>query len=428
LRDPNNPARGIFPSLVTDFDGDSLTGLLDGSLDELHDRMLVIQYRVSGEKWDPAVVLWDKWRLVNPGELYNVETDPAQATNVASQFPLVAQAMEEHYDDWYDEVKPEFDIERWILVDTDQQGPMKLYSQDWVGDFCDNRGGLSNATAVGYWNIDVATSGVYDIELRRWPEESGLPFPAGFNPVDFTAGTRGARPVVATNLQIAGDNYTLNTGANDTSAIFRIQLDAGRHQLLTHLLDGQDQIICSAMYTKMTRIDNAPPNSLTPASTRFPNPQIQPGPVIVAQPVMLAPDDVLMTDFEGTNFGDWVATGTAFASGPVLAGNRLVGNEGLRVLDTFIGNNNSDEPTGTLTSPVFTIDRDRINFRIGGGDMPYLTQVDLVINGQAVRNAIGNRSKDGSGRKIMQWVSWDVSEFAGSQATIRITDASSDGW
>ncbi|MEL6396951.1 MAG: sulfatase-like hydrolase/transferase [Planctomycetota bacterium] len=426
--DPNNPTRATLPSLVTDFDGDSIVRLLDGSSDELHDRMLVIQYRVSGEKWDPAVVLWDKWRLVNPGELYNIETDPSQMTNVAAQFPLVAQAMEDHYDDWYDEVKPQFDIERWIRVDTDRQGSMKLYSQDWVGDFCDNRGGLSNATAVGYWNIEVATSGVYDIELRRWPEESGLPFPAGFNPADFTAGTRGARPITAANLQVAGGNYTLDTWPEATSAVFRVYLDEGRHRLQTHLLDGQDRIICSAMYTQMTRVDHAPPNTLTSLSSRLPNPQIQPGPVIVAQPVTLAPDDVLMADFEGADFGDWVLTGTAFASGPVAAGNRIVGFEGLRVLDTFIGNGNSDGPTGTLTSPVFMIDRDRINFRIGGGSRPYLTQVDLVINGQMVRSAIGNQSRDDSGRKIMQWVSWDVSEFAGSQATIRITDASSDGW
>ena len=424
---PNNPIEASYPSLVTDFDGDSFAGLLDGSLDTLHDRMLVIQYRISGLKWDPAVVLWDKWRLVNPGELYNVETDPGQTTNVAAQFPLVAQAMEDHYDDWYDEVKPEFDIERWIRIDTTQQSPMMLYAQDWVGDYCDNRGGLSSATAVGYWNIEVATGGVYDIELRRWPEESGLPFPAGFS-ADFTEGSRGARPITATNVQVAGGNYTLDTLPQQTSSVFRMQLDAGRHQLQTHLLDGRDQTVCSAMYVKVTEVVNASPGTITPTSSRLPLPRIQSGPVVVATPVTLAPDDVLMMDFEGADFGGWVATGTAFASGPVLAGNRIVGNQGLRVLDTFIGNNNSDEPTGRLTSPAFTIDRDRINFRIGGGSKPYLTQVDLIINGNVVRSAVGNESKDSSGRKIMQWVSWDVSEFAGSQASIQIIDESSGGF
>lgn len=58
------------------FDGTSLAGLLRGATDELPDRKLVIQYRVSGEKWAPAVVLWDKWRLVGPGRLFNVADDP----------------------------------------------------------------------------------------------------------------------------------------------------------------------------------------------------------------------------------------------------------------------------------------------------------------------------------------------------------------
>ncbi|MEM1186139.1 MAG: sulfatase-like hydrolase/transferase [Planctomycetota bacterium] len=425
--DPGDAGDDVVPPLTTEFDGVSLAGLLSDSSSTLPDRKLVIQYRVSGEEWDPAVVLWDKWRLTNPGELYNIATDPGQTVNVAAQFPDVVQAMEDHYDEWYQEAKPQFDIERWIRVSTDEQEPMLLYAQDWVGDYCDNRGGLTTATAVGYWNIEVATSGVFDIELRRWPEESGLPLPSGFSDT-FGPGTRGQRPVAAANVQVDGGNYTFDTLASDTSAVFRIHLDAGRHRLQTHLLDGRDQTICSAMYVQMTRVVGASPDTLTPTSSRLPLPRIQPGPIVVAGPLTLAPDDVLMTNFEGDDFGEWVSTGTAFSSGPVEAGNRIVGHEGLRVLDTFIGNNNSDDPIGSLTSPEFTVDRGRINFRIGGGDRAYLTQVDLIINGEVARSAVGNSTKDVNGRKIMQWVSWDVSEFLGSVATIKITDAFSGGW
>ena len=116
------------------FDGTSLAGLLKGTTKELPDRKLVIQYRVSGEKWAPAVVLWDKWRLVGPGNLYNVADDPHQDRNIADRHPNIAKQMETHYDEWHAEARRLFDIPRWIKAGTEQQNPMMLYAQDWVGD------------------------------------------------------------------------------------------------------------------------------------------------------------------------------------------------------------------------------------------------------------------------------------------------------
>ncbi|MEM1186147.1 MAG: arylsulfatase [Planctomycetota bacterium] len=409
------------------FDGISLAGLLGGFSESFPDRKLVIQYRVSGAKWDPAVVLWDKWRLVQPGELYNVATDPGQEHNVAERNPRVAAAMEAYYDAWYQDAKPQFDIPRWIRVGTENQAPMFLYAQDWVGDYCDNRGGLTDGWAVGYWNIEIAHGGIYELELRRWPEEADLPLNAGYAP-DFSKGRRGQKPVVAANVQIAGQNFTLDSAPSDTKAMFRVQLDAGRHELHTHLLNAHDRAICSAMYVKMTQLAETASVELTPTSERIPKPTVRPGPIVLAAPVVLSADDILMSDFEGEDFGPWVSSGSAFTSGPVEVRGRVVGYEGQRALDTFIGNNRSDNATGTLTSPEFTIDRDRINFRIGGGRTPDQTCVNLIVDGEVVRSAVGNATKDSNGRKIMQWVSWDVAELKGRSATIEIVDAHSGGW
>ncbi|MEM9166489.1 MAG: arylsulfatase [Planctomycetota bacterium] len=422
-----DPAGDADPALGRRFDGMSFASVLERESGTLADRKLVIQYRVSGEKWDPAVVLWGSWRLVNRHELYDIASDPGQANNVIDQYPEIAEAMEAHYDAWYKEAKPQFDIERWIRVGTDNQEPMMLYAQDWVGDYCDNLGGLTDGWAIGYWNIEVAVGGVYEIELWRWPEESGLPLNAGYAS-DFTRGTRGERPILAANVQIAGQNYTLDSQPEDTSVLFRVRLEPGKHRLQTNLLGKGDQTICSAMYTKLTRLPDAGSADLTVPSERIPRPGVRPGPVVLAQPVTLREDDILMADFEGDSFGAWVAVGDAFSSGPVPAGQRVVGQEGERVLDTFIGNGFSDQPTGTLTSPVFEIDRERINFRIGGGRRPGDTCVNLRINGEVVRTAVGNATKDSNGRKILQWVTWDVSEFKGRTATIEIVDAHPGGW
>ncbi|MEO1511184.1 MAG: hypothetical protein AAFU70_03845, partial [Planctomycetota bacterium] len=45
-----------------------------------------------------------------------------------------------------------------------------------------------------------------------------------------------------------------------------------------------------------------------------------------------------------------------------------------------------------------------------------------------VRSAVGNAAKDSNGRKILQWVTWDVSEFRGRAARIEIVDSHSGGW
>jgi arylsulfatase A-like enzyme len=249
-------------------DGTSLAGVLKGSAESLPDRKLVIQYKVSGEPWDPAVVLWDKWRLVNGEELYHVGRDPAQATDVAAEHPEVIQAMAAHYDTWHSEAKPLFDTPRWITIGSKEANPMIFYAQDWTGDYCDNRGGLTQGTAIGYWNVIVDRPGTYQIELRRWPKESDKTFTEGITgPEDKS---RSARPIAAANLQIAGANHTLDTSASDSHATFHVQLPAGKMQLETNLMDAEDRALCSAMYVYLKRLPEGKTPELTPTSPRKP--------------------------------------------------------------------------------------------------------------------------------------------------------------
>jgi len=232
------------------FDGISLARLLKGTSKELPDRKLVVQYRTSGEKWNPAVVMWKRWRLVGPDRLYNIDDDPHQDNNVAEQHPDILRAMADHYDAWHAEAKTLFDQPRWITVGSEAANPMMLYAQDWVGGYCDNRGGLMEATANGYWNVIVDRDGVYQLELRRWPFEADLPLSAGIG----DDGKDGARPIAAANLQVGGANYTKHSAPEDTQVTFQVELKAGKTQLATALLDEQDRTLCSAMYVKLTRI------------------------------------------------------------------------------------------------------------------------------------------------------------------------------
>jgi fructan beta-fructosidase len=76
----------------------------------------------------------------------------------------------------------------------------------------------------------------------------------------------------------------------------------------------------------------------------------------------------VFADFEGSDYGAWTTSGTAFGSGPAhgtLAGQQTVsGFQGSGLVNSFL---DFDGSQGTLTSPRFTIGRDYINFLVGGG-------------------------------------------------------------
>ena len=81
-----------------------------------------------------------------------------------------------------------------------------------------------------------------------------------------------------------------------------------------------------------------------------------------------AEGDVLIADFEGSDYGDWQTIGEAMGNRPSQSGthkNRTVGYQGKGFVNTFLG---GDRKTGELVSPPLKIERRYINFLIGGGD------------------------------------------------------------
>jgi len=141
-----------------------------------------------------------------------------------------------------------------------------------------------------------------------------------------------------------------------------------------------------------------------------------------------AREDIVIADFEGETYGRWTVEGAAFGPGPApgtLPGQMAVdGYDGKRLVNSFYG---GDGATGRLTSPPFTIERPFINFLAGGGKYPGQTCIDLLVDGRPVRTATGPNDKPGGSEKL-DWVTWDVSEFEGKTAVIRIVDEATGGW
>jgi fructan beta-fructosidase len=132
---------------------------------------------------------------------------------------------------------------------------------------------------------------------------------------------------------------------------------------------------------------------------------------------------LLFEDFEQTDYNGWTATGNAFGGAPVLgtlpSQTTVSGYLGQRLVNTYLS---GDISTGTLTSGEFTIDKNCINFLIGGGNHPGFTCLNLLVDGTVVRTETGANSE------ILKWRGWDVSALKGKKAKIEIVDNYTASW
>ncbi|WP_104163199.1 GH32 C-terminal domain-containing protein [Cryobacterium sp. N22] len=99
---------------------------------------------------------------------------------------------------------------------------------------------------------------------------------------------------------------------------------------------------------------------------------------------------------------------------------------GAKRINTYEAGPKGDDNIGSMTSAPFAITKTNLGFLIGGGMREaasgQILQAELLVDGQAVRTASG--SNDGA----LNWRNWDVAEFVGSDAQIRITDQATGGW
>lgn len=133
--------------------------------------------------------------------------------------------------------------------------------------------------------------------------------------------------------------------------------------------------------------------------------------------------DLVIADFESADYGSWMATGTAFGSGPshgTLANqNPVSGYQGSGLVNSYYG---SDASTGTLTSAPFVITKPYLNFLIGGGNLPGQEGLNLIITNVVVATATGNDSETLTPKQ------WNVSAYLGQTATLQIVDSATGGW
>jgi len=122
------------------------------------------------------------------------------------------------------------------------------------------------------------------------------------------------------------------------------------------------------------------------------------------------------------------ARGPAFRKGPsrgtlVAPGIKqqtVSGYLGKGLVNTF--DPAGDGPTGTLTSPEFTVDKKYLHLLVGGGDDGKNVFVELVVDGKQAASTTGQQEE------TLRWTSWDLAEHQKKKAVVRIVDNASGPW
>jgi arylsulfatase/arylsulfatase A len=157
-------------------DGRSLLPALETGVADWPERTLVFQTH-RGDAPFPrhhCAVRTERWKLVHPSgfgkesfegeagwQLYDMIADPFEQRDVASRHPEIVSDLQRRYDDWFADVShsrnDNFAPPR-IVAGDPAENPTILTRQDW-------RSADWKVNDQGYWLIDVAQEGAFDVRL-----------------------------------------------------------------------------------------------------------------------------------------------------------------------------------------------------------------------------------------------------------------------
>jgi hypothetical protein len=126
-------------------------------------------------KWRKSAVMTDRWRLVNGKELYDMKVDPSQKTDISEKHPDVTKNLIAEYEKWWASVSEKFGEYTRSIIGSEHENPTLITCMDWHSMSPWNQQMIRGGRIMnGLWKIDVAQSGKYSFELRRYPKESDL--------------------------------------------------------------------------------------------------------------------------------------------------------------------------------------------------------------------------------------------------------------
>ncbi|MEO6065545.1 MAG: sulfatase-like hydrolase/transferase, partial [Bryobacteraceae bacterium] len=239
---------GLAAPKAAHFDGVSLAPLLTGKGSFPPDRTHFVQHNqivVDGkyqmeqpQLWRNAAVLTERWRLVNGRELFDIQRDPGQTTDIAARHPQEVAKLRMSYERWHADVSRNWSDPPRIVIGSDKENPAELTCFDWHAERlpANQEAVRQDPEANGYWHLEVERAGKYEITLRHRPAVAGFPIAAA-----------------AARLKIGASDQTSQVKPGATSVTFRVDLQAGPARLKTWLTEASGKSR-GAFYVQARRI------------------------------------------------------------------------------------------------------------------------------------------------------------------------------
>ena len=216
-------------------DGLSLKPVIEGTVEDLGDRILVESYN--------GIVMTQRWRLMrhprsrkNPEIdsklLYDISVDPAQKRDVASTYPEVVARLSAVLDEL--NAKNDVQQQRYI-IGSQTQKRIEFTPSSWSRRISVWQAGIRRGTpGAATIFAEIAVPGTYRFSLRRWPKEmnTSIRAPADLTvPDGFTGSTKtqqgGALPIVKARLNVGNFAKTITVTDQMTEATFMVPLKKG---------------------------------------------------------------------------------------------------------------------------------------------------------------------------------------------------------
>jgi hypothetical protein len=89
----------------------------------------------------------DKWHLIRGEELYDMDNDPGQTTDVAGKHPEVVAKLRNAYEEWWEDISVNFDDYCEIIIDTDMARGLRGNCQGCLLRLC-NQGRVASYSIV----------------------------------------------------------------------------------------------------------------------------------------------------------------------------------------------------------------------------------------------------------------------------------------
>ena len=174
-------------------------------------------------------------RLVNGKELYDIKADPGQENDIAQEHPQVVANLRTEYENWWTDTSKRFLEHCPIVIGSDKENPSRLGSHDLHGDAAWAQDQVRKAKRCdGFWAVEVARDGEYELALRRWPQEADAP-------INSATGEDVAINPATARLKIGGFDQTQPVPQNAKAVIFKAKLNAGKTKLWAWFIDADGQ-------------------------------------------------------------------------------------------------------------------------------------------------------------------------------------------